>query len=150
MAIVFGGLLIISIPFWGPFLEFVADLIPLPIFNDIANRVGDLTRPLGHYEGAAIPAFVDTPLWLFYLGVGLILMTVSLILYKKYPDPMFAALLASSMIFGFAHFQDWRYVMFASFAGMAYGYAYYKTKNLVASALVHMGVDAVWSLILSY
>lgn len=150
LSIIFGGLLIISIPFWGPFLRLVADLIPLPIFDDIANRVGDLDRPLGHYEGAAIDAFVDTPLWIFYLGVGVLLMTIGLLLYKKYPDPMFAALLASSMIFGFAHFQDWRYVMFASFAGMGYGYAYYRTKNLVAAALVHMGVDAVWSLILSY
>ena len=63
---------------------------------------------------------------------------------------MMAVLAMSAMIFGFAHFQDWRYVLFATFAGYGYGYTYLKTKNLAAAALVHMGVDAVWSLILSY
>ena len=46
--------------------------------------------------------------------------------------------------------KDWRYVLFATFAGYGYGYTYLKTKNLAAAALVHMGVDAVWSLILTY
>ena len=61
-----------------------------------------------------------------------------------------AALAVSSMIFGFAHFQDWRYVFFATIAGYGYGYTYYKTDNLLAAAMVHMGVDAVWSLILAF
>ena len=77
-------------------------------------------------------------------------MVGGLILYKKTKDPLMAALAVSAMIFGFAHFQDWRYVLFASFAGYGYGYTFYKTKNLLSAAAVHMGVDAVWSLILSY
>ncbi|QEE17329.1 CPBP family glutamic-type intramembrane protease [Promethearchaeum syntrophicum] len=56
-----------------------------------------------------------------------------------------AALAVSAMICSFAHFQDWRYVLFATFSGYGYGYAYYKTENLAGAALVHMGVDAVWS-----
>ncbi len=148
VSIIFGGILIISIPFWGDVLRFIADIIP--IFEGVALRVGDLDRPLGDYEGTAIPAFVGIPLWPFYLIVGILLMIGGLILYKKTDDPLMAALAVSAMIFGFAHFQDWRYVLFATFSGYGYGYAYYKTKNLAAAALVHMGVDAIWSLILSY
>lgn len=148
VSIIFGGILIISIPFWGDVLRFIADNIP--IFEGVALRVGDLQRPLGDYEGVAIPAFVNMPVWPFYLIVGVLMMVGGLILYKKTNDPLMAALAVSAMIFGFAHFQDWRYVLFATFSGYGYGYAYYKTKNLAAAALVHMGVDAVWSLILSY
>ena len=148
VSIIFGGILIISIPFWGDVLRFIANLIP--IFGGVALRVGDLHRPLGDYEGVAIPAFVNMPVWPFYLIVGILLMIGGLILYRKTNNPLMAALAVSAMIFGFAHFQDWRYVLFATFSGYGYGYAYYKTKNLAAAALVHMGVDAVWSLILSY
>ena len=147
-SIILGGILIISIPFWGPIIRFIANLIP--IFGGIADIVGDLHLPLGVYEGVAIPAFVGLPLWPFYFSVGFILTVGGIIIYKKTKDPMMAALAVSAMIFGFAHFQDWRYVLFATFAGYGYGYTYYKTKNLLASAAVHMGVDAVWSLILSY
>ncbi len=148
VSIIFGGILIISIPFWGDVLQFIADI--MPIFEGVALRVGDLHRPLGDYEGAAIPAFVGMSLWPFYLFVGILLMIGGLILYKKTDDPLMAALAVSAMIFGFAHFQDWRYVLFATFSGYGYGYAYYKSKNVAAAALVHMGVDAIWSLILSY
>ncbi len=148
LAIILGGLLIISIPFWGPVLRAIANLIPL--LEGVAARVGDLQRPLGDYEGAAIPAFISLPLWIFYLIIGVILTIGGIVLYKKTGDPMMAVLAMSAMIFGFAHFQDWRYVLFATFAGYGYGYTYLKTKNLAAAALVHMGVDAVWSLILTY
>ena len=148
VSIIFGGILIISIPFWGDVIRFITDI--LPIFEGVALRVGDLHRPLGDYEGAAIPAFVGIPVWPFYLMVGTLLMVGGLILYKKTDDPLMAALAVSAMIFGFAHFQDWRYVLFATISGYGYGYAYYKTKNLAAAALVHMGVDAIWSLVLSY
>ena len=148
VAIILGGLLIISIPFWGPTLRAIANVIPL--LEGVATRVGDLQRPLGDYEGAAIPAFASLPLWIFYLIIGLVLTIGGIVLYKKTGDPMMAVLSMSAMIFGFAHFQDWRYVLFATFAGYGYGYTFYKTKNLAAAALVHMGVDAVWSLILSY
>lgn len=145
-----GGFLIVSIPFWDTILDRLASLMPLPIFEDMASRVGSLERALGEYEGAAIPIFEGIPVWPFYLGVALLLTIGGLIFYEKYPQPMVAALIASSMIFGFAHFQDWRYVLFATFAGIGYGYTYFKTKNIAAAAMVHMGVDAVWSLFLSY
>ncbi len=148
VAILLGGVLIISIPFWGLVLRCVADILPL--FEGVASTMGDLHRPLGDYEGAAIPAFASLPVWPFYLIIGVLLTIGGMTFYKKTRDPMMAALVFSAMIFGFAHFQDWRYVLFATFAGYGYGYTYLKTKNLAAAALVHMGVDAVWSLILSY
>lgn len=148
VSIILGGILIISIPFWGPIIRFIANL--MPIFSGVATVVGDLHLPLGEYEGVAIPAFVGLPVWPFYLIVGLLMMVGGIILYKKTNDPLMAALAVSAMIFGFAHFQDWRYVLFATFAGYGYGYTFYKTKNLLASSAVHMGVDAVWSLILAY
>ena len=148
VSIIMGGLLIISIPFWGLIIRFIADLIPL--FEGIATRVGDLHQLLGTYEGIEIPAFAGLPVWPFYLIIGVLLTIGGLILYMKTRNPLMAALAFSAMIFGFAHFQDWRYVLFATFAGYGYGYTYYKTKNLAAAALVHMGVDAIWSLILSY
>ncbi|MCK5491991.1 MAG: CPBP family intramembrane metalloprotease, partial [Candidatus Omnitrophica bacterium] len=121
-----------------------------PIFEGVASTVGDLHRPLGDYEGIAIPAFTSLPVWPFYLIIGIFLTIGGIIFYNKTRDPMRGALVVSAMIFGFAHFQDWRYVLFATFAGYGYGYTYYKTKNLAAAALVHMGVDAIWSLFLSY
>jgi membrane protease YdiL (CAAX protease family) len=148
VSILLGGLLIISIPFWGSIIRFIADIIPL--FEGVASRVGDLHQLLGTYEGIAIPAFENYPVWPFYLIIGILLTIGGLFLYLKTKNPLMAALAFSAMIFGFAHFQDWRYVLFATFAGYGYGYTYYKTKNLAAAALVHMGVDAIWSLILSY
>ena len=148
VAILLGGLLIISIPFWGPILRWMADIFP--ILDGVASTVGDLHRPLGDYEGIAIPAFASLSVWPFFLVIGVLLTIGGIIFSKKTHDPMMAALVVSAMIFGFAHFQDWRYVLFATFAGYGYGYTYLKTKNLAAAALVHMGVDAVWSLILSY
>ncbi|MHA1563126.1 MAG: hypothetical protein ACTSPA_13495, partial [Promethearchaeota archaeon] len=94
VSIIFGGILIISIPFWGDVIRFIADIIP--IFEGVALRVGDLHRPLGDYEGVAIPAFVGIPVWPFYLIVGILLMIGGLILYKKTNDPLMAALAVSA------------------------------------------------------
>ncbi len=144
------GILIISIPFWGIFFRGLANLIPLEIFSSIADRLGDLADPLGEHEGEAIAMFVGMPLWPFYLSIGITFSVIGILLYEKYNSPLITALWVQGMIFGFAHFEDWRYVMFSAFAGIFYGYTYFKTKNIAASALVHMGVDAVWALFLSY
>jgi membrane protease YdiL (CAAX protease family) len=59
------------------------------------------------------------------------------------------ALVATSLLFGAAHLNngprpDWRYFVLASLAGLFYGDAYNRTRNLVAPAIVHTLVDAVW------
>ena len=147
-SIVFSGLVVISIPFWDEVLGFLTKI--LPFLAPVTDKVGTLDEPLGQAEGAPIPEISSWPNWLPYLIIGSLLIFLGILVYSKFPNAVTAALIASAIIFGFAHFEDWRYVMFASFAGVAYGYAYYKTKNLLASAAVHMGVDAVWALLLSY
>ena len=60
-----------------------------------------------------------------------------------------AGLLVASVIFGLAHlnnggFPNWRYALLATFAGIAYGTAWMKTRSIFASALVHAGVNTLW------
>ena len=60
-----------------------------------------------------------------------------------------AGLLLASVIFGLAHlnngpFPNWRYAILATFAGIAYGSAWRKTRSIFASALVHAGVNTLW------
>jgi len=60
-----------------------------------------------------------------------------------------AGLLVASVIFGLAHlnngpFPNWRYAFLATFAGLAYGSAWRKTRSIFASALVHAGVNTLW------
>ncbi|QEE17328.1 hypothetical protein DSAG12_03161 [Promethearchaeum syntrophicum] len=57
ISVIFGNILIISIPFWGDALRFIAAIIP--ICERVALRDGDLQRPLGDYLGVAIPASVN-------------------------------------------------------------------------------------------
>jgi len=60
-------------------------------------------------------------------------------------------LVVASVIFGLAHlnngpqpFPNWRYGLLATFAGLAYGSAWRKTRSIFASALVHAGVNTLW------
>ena len=62
------------------------------------------------------------------------------------------ALLATSLIFGLAHWNkrtanfNWRYVVMAAAAGIFYGRAWRADRRVGASALTHATVDTVWSL----
>jgi len=60
-----------------------------------------------------------------------------------------AGLAVTAVIFGAAHlnnggFPNWRYALLATFAGVAYGTAWMKTRSIFASALVHAGVNTLW------
>ena len=61
-----------------------------------------------------------------------------------------AGLLVAAVIFGAAHLNNgtqlpnWRYALLATFAGVAYGTAWMKTRCIFASALVHAGVNTLW------
>ena len=61
-----------------------------------------------------------------------------------------AALLLASVVFGLAHLPDLRYVVLATFAGVAYGWVYARTGKVTASALTHAGVDWIWLLLLRW
>jgi membrane protease YdiL (CAAX protease family) len=59
------------------------------------------------------------------------------------------ALVVTSIVFGLAHLNngplpDWRYAVLASVAGFFYGRAYLQSGGLMAAALVHASIDAVW------
>jgi membrane protease YdiL (CAAX protease family) len=59
------------------------------------------------------------------------------------------ALVVTSIGFGLAHLNngpspDWRYAMLATIAGFFYGRAYLQSGGLIAAALVHASIDAVW------
>lgn len=70
-----------------------------------------------------------------------------------------SALLWTSIVFGLTHighttgttlatfhFPNWWYVLFATIAGLAYGWVYHKTKSILASSLLHAMVDFTWIL----
>jgi uncharacterized protein len=69
-------------------------------------------------------------------------------LQKTWPRA-FVALVVTSIVFGLAHLNngpspDWRYAVLASIAGFFYGRAYLQSGGLMAPALVHASIDAVW------
>jgi membrane protease YdiL (CAAX protease family) len=88
--------------------------------------------------------FVALPEELFFRGLMLNL------LERKFGTR--TALLASSAIFGLAHFNkrttffNWRYVILAAIAGVFYGRAWLSDRRLAASAITHTTVDTVWSI----
>jgi membrane protease YdiL (CAAX protease family) len=63
-----------------------------------------------------------------------------------------AALLATAMLFGLAHWNkralhfNWRYVLMAAIAGVFYGRAWRAQRRVGAAALTHSLVDTTWSL----
>lgn len=64
----------------------------------------------------------------------------------------YGALFLTACLFGLAHFNkrtahlNWRYVLMATLAGVAYGRAWRAERRVGASAVTHATVDAVWSL----
>ncbi|MHA2224097.1 MAG: CPBP family intramembrane glutamic endopeptidase [Candidatus Hodarchaeales archaeon] len=141
------GLIIIT-PLFDDGLFILSQWIPM--LSPLQEIIGPLAEPLGVNEGQPWPLVQSFSLELLYLIVALILGTVGIILVYKTNDPVIAALIISSILFGWAHFEDVRYILFASIAGFGYGWIYWKTEKIVPAALVHMAVDAIWSLLFSF
>jgi hypothetical protein len=55
-------------------------------------------------------------------------------------------LAVAAIVFGLAHLPDLRYVFLATLAGVAYGWVYWRTERITASALTHAAVDWIWKL----
>lgn len=58
-------------------------------------------------------------------------------------------LILSSVLFGLSHLNnpplwDWRYLMMSSLAGIVYGLAFMRSRNLLAPIIIHTIVDYVW------
>ncbi|MBI1750896.1 MAG: CPBP family intramembrane metalloprotease [Acidobacteria bacterium] len=97
------------------------------------------------------------------------LSALSIFLFNAWPEELFfrglmqnllsrtvqnddAGWVLTSVIFGLAHinngvFPNWRYVLLATLAGLAYGRAWRKTGSIFASALVHTLVNTTWHLL---
>ncbi|MHA2337391.1 MAG: CPBP family glutamic-type intramembrane protease [Candidatus Hodarchaeales archaeon] len=91
----------------------------------------------------------DIPLEIIYPLVGLIYFTIGLIFYYKTKNLTLTMLLWSSMLFGWAHFEDWRYIIFATIAGIGYCDTYRRTNNIFASTVVHASVNTIWGIFLT-
>ncbi|MFK7827752.1 MAG: lysostaphin resistance A-like protein [Oligoflexales bacterium] len=58
-------------------------------------------------------------------------------------------LILSSVLFGLSHLNnpplwDWRYLIMSSLAGVVYGLAFMRSRNLLAPIIIHTIVDYVW------
>ncbi|MFW9997031.1 MAG: lysostaphin resistance A-like protein [Candidatus Odinarchaeota archaeon] len=149
----YGGLLalvvlIIITPWVDNVLQALSERFPVVTY--LRDTIGSMADPLGVNEGKAWPLVENVPIELLYVAIAIILGVAGLVLIYKTRDPVIAALVLSSILFGWAHFEDVRYLFFASIAGYAYGWTYWKTEKIVPAALVHMLVDGVWSLLLSF
>lgn len=66
----------------------------------------------------------------------------------------FASLIAAALIFGMAHLNNgpplpnYRYFVMATLAGIAYGLAWRRDRNVLTSTITHTLVNAVWQLFL--
>ena len=134
----YGGMLIlIGLIIITPWIDDILLVLSwIPLFSHIQDIVGSLAEPLGDAEGQAWPLVQSIPLEVLYMIVAVILGVAGIILIYKTRDPLVAALILSSILFGWAHFEDVRYIFFASIAGFAYGWTYWKTQKVVPAALL--------------
>ncbi len=122
----------------------------IPMTTSLRDIIGSLAKPLGDAEGQAWPLVQSIPLEMLYFVAAIVLGLIAVILTYKTQDPLVAALVLSSLLFGWAHFEDVRYIFFASIAGFAYGGTYWKTQKIVPAALVHTTVNTIWGIFLGF
>ncbi|MFX1252550.1 MAG: type II CAAX prenyl endopeptidase Rce1 family protein [Promethearchaeota archaeon] len=99
---------------------------------------------------------------LFFLGIYLSIAIQEELVFRgmlfnildKLMDRRTLALVISSVLFGLTHWNntaipDWRYIFLASIAGLCYGMAYWRTKNISSASITHALVDTVWQVAFS-
>jgi CAAX protease family protein len=96
------------------------------------NVVSTILVPFAIYLATAVPEE--------FLFRGLIQNSLERLLGR-------AGLPIAAIVFGLAHLPDWRYVILATFAGLAYGWVYRRTRRITASAITHALVDWIWILL---
>ncbi len=127
-AIIFGLFCVVAIPF-GLATDFIS-------FNVKPDVVKGLLAPIGIF------LFIAYPEELLFRGL------LQNFLSKKFGSERIA-LVVAAVFFGATHLNnglqpDWRYFVLATVAGLFYGAAYIKTKNLFVPAVIHALVDSVW------
>jgi hypothetical protein len=124
------------------FLTFCAVAIPFGVatdfieFNVRKDIVKGLVAPFGIF------LFIAVPEELLFRGL------LQNFLSRRFGNEK-VALVAAAIFFGATHLNneplmDWRYFTLATGAGLVYGAAYMKTRNLFVPAVIHALVDAVW------
>ncbi len=116
----------------------VAILIVLTPFVGLANTIDT-----GIVNSDTIPLTVIYPI------IGLLYFLIGIVFMVKTKNVTYTMVLWSSMLFGWAHFEDWRYLIFATIAGLGYCETYRRTDNLFAASVLHMLVDVTWGAILT-
>jgi len=120
----------------------LALVVPLGIATGFVRFNPD-AEPLG-FAGSFLAIFLTIALPEELLFRGLI----QNLLQKTWQHAT-PALVVTSIVFGLAHLNngpspDWRYALLASIAGFFYGRAYLQGGSLMAAALLHASIDAVW------
>jgi membrane protease YdiL (CAAX protease family) len=131
---------------WGvaTYVGFLLVAVPVALATGFA-RPGVADRSPGYWVIWLVGVFWLTALPEEVLFRG----AMQSLLSKVLPRPWHALALAA-LVFGLAHANntpnapDWRYVILAGIAGVAYGLAYLRTGNIAAAVLTHFLVDATW------
>ncbi|MDE2484482.1 MAG: CPBP family intramembrane metalloprotease [candidate division NC10 bacterium] len=117
-------------------------------------------NPLGLPLIIAVPVAVFVAVPMVFVSIGVIEEILfrgaiqSLLRHRL--KPIYALVIASA-VFGLAHMNkralgfdvpNWPYVGVATIAGLGYGFVFWKTNSVIASATVHAMIDAMWVLFL--
>lgn len=117
-------------------------------------------NPLGLPLAIAIPVAVLAAVPMVFFSVGVVEEILfrgaiqNLLWHRLKP---ICALFIASAVFGLAHVNkralgfdapNWPYAGVATIAGLGYGFVFWKTNSIMASATVHAMIDAMWVLFL--
>jgi membrane protease YdiL (CAAX protease family) len=131
---------------WGftTYVGFLLVAVPIALVTGFA-RPGVADRSPGYWVIWLLGVFWLTALPEEVLFRGVIQGLLAGVLRRPWH-----ALALAALVFGLAHADntanapDWRYVILAGIAGIAYGLAYLRTGNIAAPVLTHFLVDATW------
>jgi membrane protease YdiL (CAAX protease family) len=129
----------------GAYAGFLVLAVPIALATGFAAP-GVADRPAAHWI-----FFVMLTFWVIALPEEALFRAVIQNLLEKALRRTGWALAVAAVIFGLAHLDnhngdppDWRYVLLASLAGVAYGLAWLRTRTLAAPVLAHFLVDVTW------
>jgi hypothetical protein len=126
-------------------------LLVTGVFLLVALSFGSVTGFIVWNPQLTLQNLVATPLAiLFLIAIPEELLfrgLMQMMLFKRTGSAV-VSVAVTSLIFGFSHANngDWRFVVLATLAGLAYGLVYMRTQHLTPAILTHTLVDVVWVL----